>query len=61
MTAPRFNRYERVYHQGARAYITLIAPGPSRDTVLADDRGTIGPVYRGKLRRLRWWERLLNR
>lgn len=59
--APRFDRYERVYHRTARTYGTLIAPGPSGDTVLMDHRGAIGPVYRGKLRRLRWWERLLNR
>ena len=61
MTAPRFNRYERAYHRGTRAYVTLVAPGSSRDTVLADDRGAVVPVYRSKLRRLRWWERLLNR
>jgi hypothetical protein len=59
--APRFDRYERVFHRATRKYGTLIAPGPSGDTVLMDYRGAIGPVYRHKLRRLHWWERLLNR
>lgn len=59
--APRFDRYERVYHMSDCTYGNLIAPGPSRETVLMDHRGTVGPVYRSKLRRLRWWERLLNR
>lgn len=58
---PRFDRYERVYHTGSGVYGNLFAPGPSADTVLMDVRGHIGPVYRSKLRRLHWWERLLNR
>jgi hypothetical protein len=58
---PRFDRYERVYHREPGTYGNLIAPGPSGETVLMDHQGSIGPVYRGKLRRLRWWERLLNR
>lgn len=58
---PRFDRYERVYHTESRVYCHLVAPGPSADTVLVDVSGHIGPVYRRKLRRLHWWERLLNR
>ena len=61
MAAPRFDRYERVYHKTARAYGTLLAPGPSRDTVLFARGAIVGPAYRSKLRRLYWWERLLNR
>ena len=59
--APRFDRYERVYHTESRTYGNLVAPGPSGETVLMDCKGCIGPVYRRKLRRLHWWERLLNR
>lgn len=60
--APRFDRYERVYCKARRIYCTLVAPGPTGDTVTAYfGGGAQHPVRRDTLRRLRWWERLLNR
>jgi hypothetical protein len=60
--APRFDRYERVYCTQRRRYCTLVMPGATGDMVVAHFGGTVQhPVSRSTLRRLRWWERLLNR
>ena len=60
--APRFDRYERVYSRNEHRYCTVVMPGPTGDTVTAYfGNGVQYPVRRSTLRRLRWWERLLNR
>jgi len=59
---PRFDRYERVYCTARRRYCTLVMPGPTGETVAAYfGNGVQYPVNRNTLRRLRWWERLLDR
>lgn len=62
MARPHFDRYERVYHPILKEYGNLIAPGTSADTVVVAFGGSPHcPVARKHLRRLYWWERLLNR
>jgi hypothetical protein len=59
--APRFQRYERVLHVPLKEYGHITMPGPTPGTVVVAFRdGSALPVERANLRRLRWWERLLN-
>lgn len=56
-----FKRYARVYHRRRRVYGHVIAPGPNVLMVMfADPTGATTPTPRSHLRRLRWYERLLN-
>jgi hypothetical protein len=60
--SPRFDRYERVYHTVLAEYCHITMPGPTKETVVAAFRdGVAMPVARKHVRRLYWWERLLNR
>lgn len=62
MARPHFDRYERVYHPLLKEYGNLIAPGASGDMVtVAFGNSPHMQVSRRHLRRLHWWERLLNR
>ena len=59
---PFFDRYERVYHVVLCQYGNLLAPGSSGETVTAQFGSVPAhPVQRRHVRRLRWYERLLNR
>lgn len=56
-----FDRYERVYHRPTGWYLNVLAPGPTPESVLVADSHASFPASRATLRRLRWYERLLNR
>lgn len=59
---PHFDRYERVYCPALGEYGNLIAPGASGGMVTVAFSGSPHcQINRTKLRRLHWWERLLNR